>query len=229
MSQLSQAVMKVPPLVIALAYGGYVAYSAYSFTSSPDSPLVQQQTQLKQAETNLAAARAKLDSLKAFYAALDQKRSEVRKLALQLNQLKIMIPDKISLPDTQKLILTEAKRTGLSVQSWSQEPPKVLPDYTEQTFTMNAKGLFFRYLIFLDRITSASRILKVKDVDFSPQGPVSPKIRYVELGSKIEITAYSYNQTQADSAAQKQATPGQQQAAPPPGGAPAAPAKGAGT
>lgn len=204
MSSLTNLLMKVHPFMIAASYVGYMAYEVYSFKNSPDSELVMKQQQLAKTESDLQAGRAKLETLKAFYQVIESKREEVRRLAIQLNELKLLVQDKIDVPETQKAILTEAKRAGLNVQSWSVGDAFTNPDYGGRTFAMEAKGLFFRYMIFLDRITSAARILRVKDIDFTPSTTVAPATKFVELNAKIEIIAYNYNQSKADAVAQQQ-------------------------
>ena len=109
------------------------------------------------------------------------------------------------------MLLTEAKRSGLTVTSvtpvkgQSTPPPAPAPgsgvaveaNYTaNQDFEIRSTGIYFQYVAFLDRVANLKKIIRVEDVTFAATTPATSK--YVQLKSSLTLRTFVYLPTKAD-------------------------------
>jgi type IV pilus assembly protein PilO len=214
---------KLPVVPLLFVYAGYLGYEYYTFTQDAASPLQLKQVERTKASDEVRSAQTKILQLESFAKNLDQKRSEVRGLATKLDEMKAVLTEDLDIPEFIKLVVTEAKRVGLTVVSIRPTEQKQYEFYGEQAFELAFKGVYVQLLVYLERLSSIERIIRVDDFDVKATG--SSTSAYVELAGKIQIKTYRYRASSADALVKE---PGKAAAAPT--GAPAAPAgQGAGT
>src|SRR5690606_24807471 len=68
--------------------------------------------------------------------------------------------------------------------------------YIEKIFRLDFTGVYPQLFVFLERIASLQKILRVDGFDIKPVGPQNQK--YVEIGGSLRILAYRYSGSRAD-------------------------------
>jgi Tfp pilus assembly protein PilO len=138
------------------------------------------------------------------------------------------LSENLDLPEFMKTVLTEARRVGLFVVSLRPAGSTEKEYYGEHVFDFAFRGVFVQMMLFLDHMANVQKIVRVDNFNIRPRGSTSG--RYVEIDGTVQLKAYRYIASKADSlgrdaeAAKPAAVPGAPAA--PAGGSPGAPAKG---
>ncbi len=193
---LREALLKVPITPLVLVYLAYLGYDYYDFMTDIGSPLNQAKQRVDVARTELDALNAKIKKVNDFANVLNLKKAELRNLASELESSKASLPESLNIPELMKIVVTEAKRAGLTVTSLKPGDTKSGDYYAEQSFQFSSTGIFFQYAAFLDRISNLQKIITVDSLDFKPVSSASAK--YVQLQSSIDFRAYRYLASKED-------------------------------
>lgn len=197
--ELRDKIEKAPLSLIFAMVLAYFAYDYLSFTSDAESPLISMQAQVERIKKENSQVQAKIKAANEFYKTLDQKRAELRSLALELDRMKATLSEELDFPAFMKMVVTEARRVGLGVVSLKPTESKGHEFYVEQAFDLSFKGLYLQLLVFLERLSNVERIVRVDNFDLkrvtSSLGP------YVELQGTIQIKTYRYRGSKADTVA----------------------------
>jgi Tfp pilus assembly protein PilO len=194
--QLKQALAKIPFGLLLVLYVGFLAFDLYSFTTDSTSPLVMKQVSNEETKKEIARLTQKVQEANEFYKKLDQKRAELRGLATELDQMKITLSENIDVAAFVKTVVTEAGRTGLSVNSIRPGEAKTTEYYVEQPFELTFKGVYAQFVIFLDRISNLEKVVRVDNFGIRRTGLSTAP--YVELNGSIQIKTYKYVGSKAD-------------------------------
>ncbi len=215
---LKAALEKIPITALLLAYGVYLGWDYYDFMEGSSSPLVMKKSELQAAQTETEAQKKKAQAAQEFFKTLDQKRNELRALSIQLDELKGTLSSDVDVPAFMKMVITEAKKVGITVLGIRPQAPTKKDYYEEQPFEMGFRGVYVQLLVFLERLAQVQSIVRVENFDMKPIS--APQAKYIELEGKVQIKAFKYLGTQADEIgkAMSQPKPGAP-AAPPQGGA----------
>jgi Tfp pilus assembly protein PilO len=200
---------KLPVVPILVLYGAWAGWDYYGFTTADDSPVRAREAQIQSAEEETRKTQAKLKELEEFARNLERKRAEVRGLASKLDEMKATLTEELDIPELVKLVVREAQKVGLTVVSIRPTEQKPSEFYVEQSFELAFKGVFVQLLVYLERLSSLERIVRVDNFDVKAAGASTSA--YVELEGKIEVKAYRYNASSADQVAKE---PGAHPAAP---------------
>ena len=201
---LKQQVDKVPVMPIVAAGLLYFAYGYYNFLNDPSSPLNVKKAELTRIETENSAMQKKIQAAREFVKNLETKRTDLRKMAAQLEELKASLSENMDVADFLKMTITEAKKVGLNVISLKPGDKKKEEFYTEQTFEMTFRGVYVQLMVLLERLSQSQRIIRVESFSMKPIG--SSLSRYVELEGMVQLKTYAYNGSKADQLG-KDATP----------------------
>ena len=199
--KLAEALNKIPVGLLALGYFMYLGYQYYEFTQSPDSPLLQTQTRIAGLTSDNDKLKKKLKEAQEFFASLDQKRVEIRELALKLNQMKTSISEEVDVPGFVRQIMSEGKSIGLVVTGLKPDREIKKEFYVEYPFTLKFRGVYVQLLVFLKKISDMKRIIRIGDVAVKPSGPQTAK--YVDIEGQFQVLTYIYAGSQADEIAKK--------------------------
>ncbi|NDD91356.1 hypothetical protein EBZ37_04655 [bacterium] len=183
--------------IIGLAFGGYYAYDFYfNFQSDPASPLIAKQSELTESKRQTQVLEKKVTELEEFKKALESKQAEVLALAQQLAETKVAISDDVQLPDFMKLMVSEAKRVGLTVQSITPIKKIEQEFYYEYPVEVRFRGVFAQLYSFMTRLANLQRIVRIESFNVRPVSKSSA--RFVELEGTIVLKTFSYVGSKAD-------------------------------
>ncbi len=169
----------------------------HSFITDDDSPLIMKKKDIAAAKEAKKKVEAKLKESIAFVKSLETKKNELRGLATDLQGMKETLSERLDVPAFMKMTITEANKVGLNIVSLKPTGGKEKEYYAEKTFEMSFRGLFVQFIMFLDRISKVSEIIRTDKFSMKPRGPKTA--RFVELEGTIELKTYKYLGTKADS------------------------------
>lgn len=196
MKQLNDILAKIPVIVLAMLYLGYMGWDYYDFLNSPESELGAKKAQLAAMKTQLEVQQKKLVSAQDFFKNLDSIRNRIRTLSQQLENTKASLNAEIDLANFIRMITLEAKKVGLTIQSIRPEPDVKKEYYIEVPFAIQLKGAYVQTLVFFDRIVRLQQLVRVAGFDFRPVGNAYAK--YVELEGNGRLVTFKYLGSAAD-------------------------------
>lgn len=195
--RLNEILEKIPFGVLLFVFLIYLGYDFYSFSNSPDSPLIEVKTRIDSAKEQKTKLELKLKQSNEFVKTLELKKAELRRLALELQDLKTTLSERLDVPSFMKMVITEAKKVGITVVSLNPNGSVNKEYYSEGTFILNFRGIFIQLLAFLDRLSNVTEIVRVENFSIKPRG--TNRVKFVELEGVVELKTYRYLGTKADS------------------------------
>lgn len=201
MEQLKALLNKIPYLAIVAVVVAYLGYDYWDFLKSPTSPLGQKKSQARTLKEQNVALVKKWQDAQEFLRSLEAKKTELRTLAQELSEKKDVLSEDLDFPSLLTMIGTEAKRVGVKVMGLKPAGVKEAEMYIEHAFEMQFRGVFAQVVVFLQRISSAKRILRTDGIVVKPIG--SPDVKYVELEGTFNIKAFRYAVSKADQKAKQ--------------------------
>ena len=187
---LKNLLQKLPVGLLLILYVGYLGFDLYDFTYGTSSPLVQMRQQIEQTKQENVKTGEKLKIAQDFLRTLDLKKGQLRRMAEELDGMKATLTETLDVPSLMKMLVTEAKKIGLTVSSLRPTEASRSQFYAEQGFELNYRGVYVQLLVFLDRISKSQKVVRVEDFSMRPVG--SSLSRYVELQGTVQIKAYHY-------------------------------------
>lgn len=192
---------KIPFIPIALMFLLWQGYQYYQFENNPAYPKVSKEQEIAAQETELTRLQAEIQKAKAFEKSLDERRQKLSQLQEELSSIKLSIGESIELPIFIKEVVTEAKKLGITVTSYKPGPRKTLDFYNEQEFIFDIKGIYVQVMVFMERLSKLSRLIKVDDYALKPISSQTSK--YVELQSQLVLKAFFYQKSKEDDIGRK--------------------------
>src|SRR5205807_885579 len=141
------------------------------------------QVETIRAET--ATMQGKLKELAEFQRNIDQKRSGLRLLAQQLQEMKGTLAEEIDIPLFINMVVGEAAKVGVTVLGIKPTEASASEFVGQQAFELSFRCVYVQLLLLLERLSTVERIIRVDNFDVKPTGPSSGA--YVEIGGTIEI------------------------------------------
>ena len=183
--------------IVGLAFAGYYAYDYYVvFQQDAGSPLNQKRSQQRDVKKENDALQKKLDELDAFARQVESKKIEVAGLAERLGEVRGALAEDVLMPDFVKLLVSEAKRVGLTVLSVTPSRKTEGEYYYEYPVELRFHGVYAQVFSFLSRLANLQRIVRVDRFDMKPTS--SSASRYVELEGSLLVKTFAYMGSQAD-------------------------------
>ncbi len=213
MESLKQGLNRFPIYALVLAVLAWFAWDFYDFLNSDTSAYATQKAQNESAVIQLKAIQKKKREMDEFEQRLAQRKFEMNEVLSKLTSMKASIPENLDLPLLIRSVHTEATRSGLIVEGIQPGQMVDRENYGEQDFSLNFRGAYIQVVVFLDKISNLQKILTVEDISLVPTGSVLSGT--VELKGAMQIKAYRYIQSGADTIAERnalaqpQSSPGQ--------------------
>jgi len=182
--------------ILTLVVLGYHAMAYYQLTESDESPIKMKDQEISQLEENLKRLQTRVKDMEQFHATLESRRVEMREYANRLNEMKGALSDSFEAAEFMKLVVTEARKVGLSVVKLEPQAAETREYYVQHPFSLSFRGLYAQLIVFLDRLSNVQKIVRVDRLDIRPTG--SQSARFVELEGSIELRAYRYQASVAD-------------------------------
>ncbi|MCM2321644.1 MAG: type 4a pilus biogenesis protein PilO [Oligoflexia bacterium] len=201
LNRIKDIIEKVPFLFLLVLYLGYLGMGYHGFLNDPASELNLKKAELKASQEDLAKLSRKVEETREFIRSLNVKREEMRRLAQQLEDTKAVLTETLDVPAFMKLVLTEAQRVGLNVQSIRPGEASRGEHYAQQIFDVNFHGVYIQLIGFLDRLANLQKIVRVDDFMMKPISASTAK--YVELEGVLQLKVFRYIGTKADEIAHK--------------------------
>jgi type IV pilus assembly protein PilO len=195
--KINDLVNKIPISFLMFCYLGYLAFDYYTFENDPASPLLSKKTEIAAAKENNTKLENKLKQSSEFVKTLEQKKLELRRIAQDLQDVKGTLSETIDVPAFMKMVITEAKKVGLTVSSLKPMGSSEKEYYAEHVFLLSFRGVFVQLAAFLERLANVSQVVRVDSFSMKPIG--SSKSKYVDLEGTVEIKSYRYLGSKADS------------------------------
>jgi type IV pilus assembly protein PilO len=218
MDKLKEFLDKVPIMVVLVLCLMWLGWDYYTFTSDDASPWIMKQREIEGLKTENEKLQTKVKQANEFLKSLESKKAELRKLAEDLDSMKGTVSETLDVPEFMKTTLTEARRVGLIVVKLQPSAAMSKEFYAEQPFDFSFRGVYVQLMAFLDHMANIQKIVRVDNFSVKPVS--SSSSRYVELEGTVQIKAYRYLTSKADSIARDK-----NDASSKPGATPTTPAK----
>lgn len=221
--KLIEILKKIPFVPLVGLYVAYLGYDYYEFLNDPGATLALKQGDLTAAQAEAEKLKGRVKAANDFLKRLDVKKQELRRLAQDLDDTKAVLSDSLDVPAFMDTVVTEAKRSGITVIGLKPGEQSKHEYYHQQTFDLSFRGAFVQVVGFFDRISNMQKIVRMDNFNVKPVSGTSSKI--VELQGTVQLKAYRYAGSKADELAKK----GSESVAPPPPPTPSkAPSSGGG-
>lgn len=188
---------------IPLFGAGYVGYGYYDYEfvykKEPSSEYGQKRAGIEQSKKDLADLEKREREMQDFVKTLDAKRAEFSEASGKLMEMKSAMSDRVDVPDFMRLIVTEAKKTGLTVLSVKPRSTTQQEYFREYPFEFRFKGVFSQLFTFLNRISNLQRTVKVDELSVKPIS--SSAAKFVELEGEVVFKTFAYSSSKEDSVA----------------------------
>ena len=138
----------------------------------------------------------KLKALEEFERQVESKKIEVAGLAERLGAVRGALAESVLMPDFVKLLVSEAKRVGLTVLSVTPSRRSEREYYYEYPVELRFHGVYAQAFSFMSRLANLQRIVRVDRFDMKPTS--SSASRYVELEGSLLVKTFAYMGSQAD-------------------------------
>lgn len=206
LTQFKELLEKIPFPILLVVYLASLSWDYYGFLNDSESPLAAANIRLSTARVEIGNLRKRVREVQEFSRTLEVKRTEIRKLAGELEDTKTTLSDSLDTPSFMKAVVTEAQRSGISVIGLRPLDGARKEYYGQQEFTLQIHGVFAQVVGFLERISTMQRIVRIDDIKVKPISPASA--RYVMLESELTLKSYYYLGTRADEVAKAAASQG---------------------
>ncbi len=196
----------IPVLAVALIYAGYhyTRYTGMILREGSDSPYLAKEALIEPAKQEVLRIEERIRKANEFWKNLENKKNELRTIAVELDNMKASLSESFDIPDFMKMLITEAKRVGLSVVGLKPTGQIKKEFYSENTFELGFTGAYVQLLAFFDRLSQSQKVLRISNFSIKPRG--SAQARFVELEGKLQVKGYSYLGTKADEISKKSST-----------------------
>jgi Tfp pilus assembly protein PilO len=189
------------PLLL-VAIGVYYGLDYYELMVSDASPVKAKDQQIASLQSDIARMQGKVKEMEQFHASLESRKLQLREHATRLDEMKGSLSDTFDSSEFMRLVVTEAKKVGLSVLRLEPQAVESKEYYAQHAFSLSFRGVYQQLLVFLDRISNVQKIVRVDELTLKPIGNGSA--RFVQLEGTMEIRAYRYLSSSADSLARNE-------------------------
>ena len=194
--KITAFINKIPFLIFLLAYLANLGFDYYTFVNDASSGVGVKKAELQAVKNSNIKLQVKVTELEHFVKTLEDKKVEIRHLVEEFQQVSGSMAEQLDTPHFMKMIITEAKKAGLKVESLQPKGGIERDVYLESSFSFSYKGIFSQLLVFLQRLASATEIIRIDDIDIKPSSIATG--RFVEVQGSIGIRTYTYLSAKAD-------------------------------
>jgi hypothetical protein len=174
---------------VIFAYGLYCVYGMYEEHSLRMEEL---NNQFPEVEQNIVKAEKKMKDIKEFERKAEESKIRVEEVAKNIEAVQKQLPSDIS--DNQILTFFNQEMSTLNIKDPNITPGKEEPGtyFISKGYSLKARGTFLQFLVFFERIGSASRIYNVKKLSLVNSEP-NQRGRFQMISSDSLIDAYRFN------------------------------------
>lgn len=145
-------------LVVGLA-------GAFFYFTLDHSELESREQSIGLANSQINSLQKKVDEAKEFERQFEDKKKKFVDLTNELQRLQGALPRQLYLPDLLSELLREAKQLEIDVTSIRSDERETQHElFNSLGFTIDAKGTFLQFFIFIDRLANLKRLLTLAEV-----------------------------------------------------------------
>lgn len=150
--------LKWPHVIVGIVLGA----AAFYFTLD-QSELEMRESSVSEINNEIRTLEKKIQDAKEFEKQYEEKRKRFKLLSDELQKLQGALPRQFFLPDLLSDLLREAKQLEVEILSIKPDEKEVQRElYNELGFTIQARGTFLQFFIFLDRMANMKRLVSVE-------------------------------------------------------------------
>ncbi len=160
LQRLKAALEKLKWSHVILFVGAGTAYFYFSLDSTE---IESREQGILTEEQSIASLERKIQEAKEFERQFEEKKKRYADLVKSLQSLKEALPRQFFLPDLLSDLLREAKQLEIEItliRPDAREESREL--YNSLGFSIEARGTFLQFFIFLDRMANMSRLINVE-------------------------------------------------------------------
>jgi Tfp pilus assembly protein PilO len=195
-TQLKEKLQSLPLVPIVLLAAAYLGFDHYQQTTDAGAPLPLKRAELASLREQNTVLETKAKKAGEFERTLEARRVQIRGLARQLDAFRSSLTETLDAPQFIDLVTAEAKKVGLIVTGLEPRERGSAEHTIEQSFEMRFRGVFVQFLVFLDRLAQAKRVVQVSSFGVKPLS--SSLSRYVELEGSVQLKAFAYKRSNPD-------------------------------
>jgi len=186
-----ERLQRLPFFLIFIVYAMYLGYQLYEFHFDNAGELEAHKVRVASLQTDVQVLKKKLTEGKKFLDSLDLKKQDIQAQVRKLEEFQGSLSENLDVPSMFKMLVIEAKRTGLRVDSIDPGKRTLKEFYLEQEFRLNVHGSYYQILQFFQRVSQLQRILRVESFTLHPQSNTST-LKNTTLDSQLSIRSYQY-------------------------------------
>lgn len=174
---------------LILVYGLYGAWVMYDEHEIALNDIV---TRGSGMDEEIEKAQKKVKEIQEFSKKTDEYKTRVEEVAKNIETVQKQLPAETN--DTQILSFFQNEINSLNIKDANFTPGKEEKStyYISKEYTLQAKGTFLQFLIFLERIGKADRIYNIKELKLTSSAD-GQKGRFQLITGKGSIEAFRFN------------------------------------
>lgn len=150
--------LKWPHVAIAI----FLAVGFFYFTLD-QGELDMRESSVQEINNDIRTLEKKIQDAKEFEKQYEEKRKRFKQLSDELQKLQGALPRQFFLPDLLSDLLREAKQLEVEITSIRPDEKEEQRElYNSLGFTIQARGTFLQFFIFLDRMANLKRLVSVE-------------------------------------------------------------------
>jgi|SRR5690554_219306 len=173
-------------IFLYMLYGVWVAWDEHSMT------VTDLQSRLETIERNTADSRRRLTEIEEFVKKIDEYQLRVEEVAKNIETVQKQLPSTTN--DSEIISFFNQEIDSLNMKEANMNPgeEKQLAYFISKNYSMSAKGTYLQFLVFFERIGTASRIFNVPELSLKVISD-NKRGRFQMIEGSASIQAYRYN------------------------------------
>lgn len=173
-------------IFLYILYGVWVAWDEHSLQ------MVELEERLQSIETNTVDSRRRLGEIQEFVKKIDEYQLRVEEVAKNIETVQKQLPSTTN--DSEIISFFNQEINSLNMKEANMNPgdEKQLAYFISKNYSMSAKGTYLQFLVFFERIGTASRIFNVPELSLRVISD-NKRGRFQMIEGNASIQAYRYN------------------------------------
>lgn len=170
----------------------YLLYGVWTFWDEHSLAMEQMNSQLQGIESSLVMNTKRLGQIQEFIKKRDEYQLRVEEVAKNIEAVQKQLPPTTN--DTEIISFFNQEMNSLNIKESNLIPGVEGPStyFIAKNYDLKAKGTFLQFLIFFERISTASRIYNISEFTMKVAAG-GRKGRFQMLDGTAKIQAYRYN------------------------------------
>lgn len=183
-----------------------IIYAVYSYYGDYEQFEMQMQGlkgQKEAAEANVNRNKLKLKKIAKYRDDLDKYQKWVVEVTEQIDKLRKRLPSEINDGFMMQSIREKASEMNI-ISPLVQSGKDILNGfYIKKNYTLNGKGTFLQFLVFLENVDKFEQLLNVNTLELKAPDRDKQRGRFFIVDGMVELEAYRYNPSYVDTSVPK--------------------------